>query len=66
MDGDPEHVVHDKRTTEEALARVLAGKAASSETVLTLQEWGRVRRLSGSKLYLRSRRKRVGNRNDHT
>ena len=40
MDGDPERVLHDKRITEEALARVLAGKAASSETILNFTGGG--------------------------
>ncbi len=40
MDRDPERVLHDTRITEEALARVLAGKAASSETVLNFAGGG--------------------------
>ncbi|HZB84290.1 MAG TPA: hypothetical protein VE288_15755 [Rubrobacteraceae bacterium] len=40
MDGDPERVLHDKRITEETLARALARKAASNETVLNFAGGG--------------------------
>lgn len=40
MDRDPERVLHDKRITEEALARALARKAASNETVLNFAGGG--------------------------
>ena len=37
MDRDPERILHIERITGENVARVLAGKAIASETILTFE-----------------------------